>query len=298
MLKRSLAVFIVITAVIALAALLNACGSGGEPDPSGPITVPSDTEGTSPHVQPDEPESAGSELDDPGESEDCVTVIEGGEESQDVINFYGIDTEDDKQAELEALVKRNGIDAPAVKLAEIEKVLDVVSIIADPYFARYTICSNTAAIDVISPAVVNDRKTLLEYYCSHYAFLSYNDIKVYSDEKSVDALIDTFTRCVCLEYKKEGCAVYAVSKLDYDSYEIYVDVGGTFFEVRCHDGYTCPGKTGVLRAADEWDGVVVEYITGERYEIPAAIRELSDTSTESSALVRALKASLERGGLE
>ena len=196
MLKRSLTVFIVITVVMSLAALLNACGSGGEPDPSGPITVPSDTEGTSPHVQPDEPESAGSELDDPGESEDCVTVIEGGEESQDVINFYGSDTEDDKQAELEALVKRNGNDAPAVKLAEIEKVLNVVSIIADPYFARYTICSNTAAIDVISPAVVNDRKTLLEYYCSHYAFLSYDDIKVYSDEKSVDALIDTFTRCV------------------------------------------------------------------------------------------------------
>lgn len=294
MLKRTLTVFIVIIAVMSLAALLNACGSGGEPDPSGQVAIPSDSEGTSPHVQPDEPESAEGELDDPGESEYCVTVIEGGEESVDIINFYGIDTDDDKQAELEALVKRNGIDAPAVKLAEIEKVLDVVSIIANPYFASYSICSNTASIRVISPAVVNDRKTLLEYYCNQYAFLSYDDIKVYSDEKSVDALIDTFTRCVCLEYKKEGCAVYAFSKLDYDSYEIYVDVGGTFFEVGCPDGYTCPGKTGVLRAADEWDGVVVEYITGERYEIPASIRELSDTSTESSALVRALKASVGR----
>lgn len=293
-LKRTLTVFIVITVVMSLAALLNACGSGGEPDPSGPITVPSDTEGTSPHVQPDGPASAEGELDAPGESEDCVTVIEGGEESADIIDFNGSETEDFKQAELEALVKRNGIDAPAVKLAEIEKAFDVVCIIANPYFAKYSICNYTASIRVISPAVVNDRKTLLEYYSSGYASLSYEDIIVYSDEKSVDALIDTFTRCVCLEYKKEGCAVYAVSKLDYDSYEIYVDVGGTFFEVSCHDGYTCPGKTGVLRAADEWDGVVVEYITGERYEIPAALRELSDTSTESSALVRALKASVGR----
>lgn len=293
MLKRSLTVFIVITVVMSLAALLNACVSSGDNDSSGQAAVPSDSEGTSPHVQLDKHESAEGELDDPGESEDCVTVIEYCE-SQDVIDFNGSETEDFKQAELEALIKRSGIDAPAVKLAEIEKAFDVVCIIADFDAVTYSICNYTASIRVISPAVVNDRKTLLEYYCSRYAFLSYDDIKVYSDEKSVDALIDTFTRCVCLEYKKEGCAVYAVSKLDYDSYEIYVDVGGTFFEVSCHDGYTCPGKTGVLRAADEWDGVVVEYITGERYEIPAALRELSDTSTESSALVRALKASVGR----
>ena len=67
-----------------------------------------------------------------------------------------------------------------------------------------------------------------------------------------------------------------------------------FFEVNCSIAYTYPGKTGVLRAADEWDGVVIETYYGERYEIPASIRELSDTGTESSALVRALKASVGR----
>ena len=294
MLKRSLTVFIVITAVISLAALLNACGSEGEPDPSGQVALPSYPEGTSPDVQPDEPESAEGELDDSGESEYCVAVIEGGEESADVINFNGSETEDFKQAELEALVKRNGIDAPAVKLAEIEKALDIVSINTVPDAGRYTICNNTASIEVISPAVVNDRKTLLEYYCSHYAFLSYEDIIVYSDEKSVGSLIDTFTRCVCLEYKKEGCAVYAVSVPAYNCYNIYVDVDGLFFEVNCFIAYTYPGQMGVLRAADEWDGVVkveIDYYV-ELSEIPAALRELSDTSTERSELVRALKASL------
>ncbi|MBR0232100.1 MAG: hypothetical protein IJQ53_07745 [Clostridia bacterium] len=295
MLKRSLAVFIVITAVMSLAALLNACVSSGDNDSSGQAAVPSDSEGTSPHVQPDEPESAEGELDAPGESEDCVTVIEYCE-SQDIIDFNGSETEDDKQAELEALVKRNGIDAPAVKLAEIEKAFDVVSIIADFDAVTYSICNYTASIRVISPAVVNDRKTLLEYYCSRYAFLSYEDIIVYSDEKSVGSLIDTFTRCVCLEYKKEGCAVYAVSVPAYNCYNIYVDVGGTFFEVNCFIAYTYPGQMGVLRAADEWDGVVkveIDYYV-ELSEIPAALRELSDTSTESSALVRALKASVGR----
>ena len=193
-----------------------------------------------------------------------------------------------------------------LKFERLQGVFDVISIVCDPYMDGYSFGNYAGSIKVISETINDNAESMIEYHKkSKHAgeedefivYNSYDELDKLNSEQYTDPLKRKY---FCMIYKKEGINVYALQYVfNPEKYQIYFTVGVQAFCVRALT-FTYPHReffdfegmqgeriVGKLRAKDEWENVCNQY--GDRYETNEALIELSDVTTESSALIRALK---------
>lgn len=189
----------------------------------------------------------------------------------------------------------------------LNEVFEIVSIICDPYYDGYSIDNYAGTIDVLATSIENDAESMIAYHQKtkyvaeeseefHFNFFVYDSYDALQDHGKSSAGNEYF----CMVYQKEGVNVYALQDIySPDKYMLYFVVGGVTFRVHTltftyphretyeHNGVQGERIAGRLRANDEWENVCNEF--GRRFATHPALIELSDITTESSALIRALK---------
>ena len=189
----------------------------------------------------------------------------------------------------------------------LNEVFEIVNIICDPYYDGYSIDNYAGTIDVLATSIEDDAESMIAYHQKtkyvaeeseefHFNFFVYDSYDALQDHGKASAGNEYF----CMVYQKEGVNVYALQDIySPDEYMLYFVVGGVTFRVHTltftyphretyeHDGVQGERIVGKLRANDEWENVCDEF--GQRLATHPALIELSDITTESSALIRALK---------
>ena len=180
----------------------------------------------------------------------------------------------------------------------------------------YSICSNAGTIDVVLQAQPGGtaKHPKIEYA------LTEEDYLVYADYAELDAHKPDFSKSLqngfihhigryCMTYVKEGIDIYAIAIDNVNSkYELHFVIDDTAFSVDAltftyphtftveYDGGSQSFYDGRIRAKDEWVDISDPFWVGTapqpNYETDESLIELCDITTESSALIRALKAAV------
>ena len=200
------------------------------------------------------------------------------EASEEIYDFYGNTLEEINRLYAEYIRQHGDRSIRQLNLNPLYNVFTVKSIISGEGY--YTLDSESGWIHVYDTDVVYDEQTLFEFHIRNRDYLTVESIGIYSDYQTVrdNEFLLKYPVC-CLIYEKEGIKVYAISDGSTDNYDIYCGINGVYFGFGKID-FNYPNETGVLRAKDEWSDLSGG---GE------AFAELSDVTTESSALIRALK---------
>ena len=195
-------------------------------------------------------------------------------------------------ASYDTFIEEHSEEKPSkIDLIPLIEVFPITQIV--PQDGYYNLGNADGHISVFDRDVVYDEKSLFELHIKNRDYISVDDIGVYNDysELEIENFINKYP-VLCLKYKKEGIDIYAIrsAALTMD-YQINFAVGDIYFEVNTA-AYKYPGDSdGVLRNKDNWFFELPD-------DTPAneALIELSDVTTESSALIRALKEAVGMNG--
>lgn len=185
-----------------------------------------------------------------------------------------------------------------LKFECLRDVFKIESIVCDPCYDGYAFGNGAGTIEVLRKSVDDSAEAMIEYHKeARYAhkedkffiYDSYDKLEGYEKDHEY----------FCMVYQKEGINVYALHyTVTLNNYVLYFVIDGQAFRVSADTftyphrepyvvgGIQCERIVGKLRAKDEWENLRSD---GDPCAIDPALIELSDVTTSSSALIRALK---------